>query len=222
MTLLPQLTSITDEKKDCYASFANCATHEPCELQLPDYELKSNIDNTGFKTAADGKIAMENKNQIIHYHANMASLLALGKWFDFMRENGVWDNTRIIIVADHGRGLSQFDYMMLKNPNIDVQWCNPLLMVKDFGATDFTTSNEFMTNADVPTLATKGVIEKAINPFTKKPLTNEEKTAHPQMITSSAHWDVVKNHGTTFDTSDGHWFSVHDDIFKEENWTLVE
>ena len=27
---------------------------------------------------------------------------------------------------------------------------------------------------------------------------------------------------TTFDTSDGHWYSVHDDIFKEENWEMVE
>ena len=219
---LSALTDIRGDKSNTYLSIVNSSTHNPVELQLPDYELSLNVNNAGLKTAADGKIAMENEQQIIHYHANMASLLALGKWFDFMRENGVWDNTRIIIVADHGRGLAQFDYMLMKNPKIDVEWCNPLLMVKDFGAKEFSVNGEFMTNADVPTLATRGVIENPVNPFTKKPLNNAEKTAHPQVITSSGHWDTLKNNGTVFDTSDGHWFSVHDDIFDEANWSLAE
>ena len=110
----------------------------------------------------------------------------------------------------------------MKNPEIDVEWCNPLLMVKDFGATEFSSSDVFMTNADVPTLAVKDVIENPRNPFTGKTIDNKEKNAHPQLVTSSLHWEITKYNGTTFDTSDGHWYSVHDDIFKEENWKLEE
>ena len=48
---------------------------------------------------------MVNANQLAHYQINMAAMLQLANWFDYMRENGVYDNTRIILVADHGRGL---------------------------------------------------------------------------------------------------------------------
>ena len=62
-----------------------------------------------------------------------------------------------------------------------------------------------MTNADVPTLAASGVIDNPINPFTGKAISGSEKTAHPQVVTSSGHWDITTNNGTTFDTSDGRW-----------------
>ena len=222
LTLLTDLTKISDKKNNTCLIIQNSTTHEPCLFQLPDYKLKPVVDNSNYKTAADGHIKMETELQQSHYHANMVSLLALGKWFDFMRKNEVYDNTRIIIVADHGRGLGQFDNMLLKNPEIDVECCNPLLLVKDFNSKDFTVSNEFMTNADTPALAVEKLIQNPRNPFTGKIINSEEKYAHPQIITSSGHWDTTKYNGTTFDTSDGHWYSVHDDIFKEENWEMIE
>ncbi len=222
LTQMEKLTDISNENKNTYLAFTNCATHEPCILQLPDYELKAEVDNSGFKTAADGKISMENEQQVSHYHVNMASFIALGKWFDFLRKQGVYDNTRIILVADHGRGLGQFDYMKMKELNLDVECCNPLLMVKDFNSKEFKTSSEFMTNADVPSLAVKNVIENAINPFTGNKIDDSEKYAHPQIVTSSCHWQTTKYNGNTFDTSDGHWYSVSDNIFKEENWKQLD
>jgi arylsulfatase A-like enzyme len=41
----------------------------------------------------------------MHYHSNMATMLRVGEWMDYLKEQGVYDNTRIIIVADHGRKL---------------------------------------------------------------------------------------------------------------------
>ena len=67
-----------------------------------------------------------------------------------------------------------------------------------------------------------GIIENPVNPFTGKLINNNEKTKHPQLVTSSQHWQTETNCGTTFDTCDGHWFSVHDDIFKEENWKQLD
>ncbi len=223
LSCLPNITEITDYGRNIYCSITNCTTH--------DLDPNSSYEDTFAiaygelehpSLASYRGMDMQNCNQVIHYAANFVAFRELGTWFDFMRENGVYDNTRIILVADHGRGLAQFDYMLMKNPKIDVQCCNPLLMVKDFGATEFTVSHEFMTNADVPTLATEGIIEKPVNPFTGKLISTYEKTAHPQMVTSSEHWQTDTNCGTTFDTADGHWFSVHDDIFNEENWTQLD
>ena len=82
-----------------------------------------------------------------------------------------------------------------------MEWCNPLFLVKDFNSKEFTISNEFMTNADTPTLAVDNLIRNPINPFTGRVINNDEKNAHPQIVTSSGHWDTTKYNGTTFDTS---------------------
>lgn len=103
---------------------------------------------------------------------------------------------------------------------MNVQNVNPLLMVKDFDAHGFTTSDEFMTNADVPTMAVEGLIGGATNPFTGVPITSDEKTAHDQLVTPSQHWETGE--GNTFDVSDAPWFSVHDDIFDPDNWERLE
>ena len=164
---------------------------------------------------------MDTSIQRIHYYANVASLLQLGKWFEFMQQNGVYDNTRIILVADHGRGLSQFDYMLLKNPEIDVEWCNPLLMVKDFNSQELSVNYDFMTNADTPALAVKDIISNPVNPFTGKIISSQPKYDKPQLITDSKQFHTNKKL-KNFDTSDGKWYSVKDNIFKEENWKIVE
>ena len=68
---------------------------------------------------------------MIHYQTNMAAMLQLGKWFDYMRENGVYDNTRIILVSDHGKDLNQDNSFKLAD-GTDKALYYPLLMVKDF------------------------------------------------------------------------------------------
>ena len=78
-----------------------------------------------------------------------------------------------------------------------------------------------LANADTPVLATNGLIEDPVNPFTGRKITDEEKYAHPQVVTTSLRWRTSKE-DKTFNTSDGKWLSVHDDIFDEDNWELLE
>lgn len=153
----------------------------------------------------------------------MSAMLQLGQWFDDLRREGVYDNTRIIIASDHGRDLEQVEEMILPFPDgrsrsVNVESYYPLLMVKDFNAQTFSTSSEFMTNADVPTMAVEGLIEDPVNPFTGNALTNEAKYSHEQFVILSEVWQTDKNNGTTFLPSA--WVSVKDDIWKAENWTF--
>ena len=221
LTRLRDLTIISEKSNNTYLAIANSTTHEPILLQLPDFEIKENIDNTNYSTIAENYIQMNDENQISHYHTNVAALMEIGKWLQYLKDNNVYNNTRIILVADHGRGLAQFDNMLMHDPEIDVQWCNPLLMFKDFDSKSFSICNDFMTIADVPTLATKDLLQNPINPFTGKVISNEDKFLSPQLITSSMISDTEKNNGTVFDTSDGNWYSVHDNIFDEENWSIL-
>ena len=227
---LPEITTVKNGDEDTFLFFANDVTHEPMLLQLPDYTPQKNVDNTGFDLAettvyktADGKtLKMKTENQVQHYHANVAALKKMGEWLDYLRENDVYDNTRIIIVSDHGRNLSQIDELKLDSGE-DLMSYMSLLLVKDFNSNEFKTSNEFMTIADVPLLATEGIIEKPVNPFTNKAMNNEEKFSHRQFvadITGTKYWKTSINNGNTFLPSK--WLSVSDDATDKSNWKVHE
>ena len=95
-------------------------------------------------------------------------------------------------------------------------------MFKDFNGETGNTSDEFMTVADTPYLAMERIIEKPLNPFTGTEITSEEKKLHDQWVTTSSNLDVEANNGNVFDTSDGYWYTVHDDIYKKENWRRMD
>ncbi len=222
---LNQMTEITEEKENTFVMFANETTHAPTLLKEPEYEPANFVDNTAYDTAhqdrflLDGRqLRMDTDKHIMHYQVNMAGMLELGRWLDYLRENDVYDNTRIIIVADHGYFLGQFDDMFLDD--VDLMPFNPLLMVKDFNSKEFTTDHRFMTNADVPTLATDGLIDGPVNPFTGKAINSDAKMESKQYIILSREWDTSINNGNTFMESD--WVSVHDDIFDIRNWEKVK
>lgn len=222
LTNLTTMTEITDDKRETLLMLTNNTTHDPELLKAPDYTPEYQVDNSeydaenGNRFTVNGKtLHVESTFQMIHYHANMATFIQLGKWFEFMRENDVYDNTRIIIVSDHGKDLDCLE----ENEQFVEKWY-PLLLVKDFDSRGFVVSDEFMTNADVPTLATQDVIEDPVNPFTERPINSDEKTAHVQIISGSKAWQVEINDGNTFLPST--WASVHDDIWDLSNWSFCD
>lgn len=220
---LKNITSIEDEG-DNFLLLQNHATHDVWVMNPPDYETpggSADMDYRAYYNGSDftidgNRLMINDRKQASHYQSNAAALKQLGKWFDYLRESGCWDNTRIVIVADHGYDLKTFDYMYLDD-GLDVEEFNPLLMVKDFDSSTYQVSEEFMTNADVPSIAMDGIIEGAINPFTGNPVTMDEKK-QKQYVTTSAHF-LTDNTKYTFDLSDGEWYAVEPgDIFDTENW----
>ena len=118
-------------------------------------------------------------------------------------------------MSDHGCDLHLNSdlYYQSSDTATDLSRYFPLLMVKDFNSTEFTTSSEFMTNADVLTLASENLIQNPVNPFTGKAIGNSEKTAHDQFVIMSFDWSVDKNNGNTFLPST--WASVSEKILQD-------
>lgn len=222
---LPALTDIREDSKGGFVVIDNEAPHEPCLLQMPDYVPADSVNNGAYEDSErftlDGRtMKMDNSYQLEHYHVNMASYLQIGKWLDYLKERGVYDNTRIIIVADHGRTLGQFEDLLVSE-ELDVQGYHPVLLVKDFGEGEFNTSEEFMTNADVPAIALEGLVEQPVNPFTGIPITNEAKKEGNLLITTAELFD--QNPEYTLDTDDAAWYTITgEDIFDKNNWKKVE
>lgn len=229
----PTVTTVTDGDENTFLALCNSITHSRTLLSVPEYDLPGgNISMSSYSEedmirTAEGKptLYMDSELRLSHYHVNMAALLLVGNWLDYLKEQGVYDNTRIIIASDHGYYVDQFPELLFEEGYYGdgVITLNPLMLVKDFDSDGFTTDPSFMTNADVPTIAVEGLIEDAANPFTGKPINDDAKAAPEQLVTiAHDEWDISNAAdfgGGTFPKSN--WYTVHDDIFDISNWKFV-
>ncbi len=224
---LPLLTKTVDEG-DTLLLMSNDLTHYGNILQEPDYEPLLAVDNTEYdkahptRTSWDGKvIRLTTLSHVLHYHAGMAALLRLGDWMDYLREQGLYDNTRIILVSDHGHVQDNFEDAWFGEEDWEnVLRFNALLMVKDFDSRTFTVDPQFMTHADVPTLALRGLIENPVNPFTGNPIDDAGKNDPVQYIRQTGPTNVpgIKNRYRF----DGLWvrFEGHE-LFDISKWKTL-
>ncbi len=107
-----------------------------------------------------------------HLYTDIAILQLITKWFDWMKKTGVYDNTRIILVSDHGRWVYNplFDRQYIrgqsKRGNSMPSTYNNLIMVKDFGSRGtLKIDDTFMANCDIPHLSLDGITQ-GVNPYT--------------------------------------------------------
>ena len=198
---LPELTEAESEKPT-FTIIVNEATHEPAMTGYPNYDLS---------TSDIGPGPLDDDP---HYNSNSSALYRLGEYMDYLKQLGVYDNTRIIIVADHGGGC-KFDESL---DNSDYTSYNPLLLFKDFNSTGTLSKDKtFMTNADTPVLATQNLIEDARNPFTGKLLS---ETVNKEIVyIANGEWNPDNQHKNTFKVDS--WNSVHDKVDDPACWVHI-
>ena len=231
LTNLDLITDVSDSTQNTFMYINNVTPHNTMMLQEPEYEPAQIVDNREYDEQNASRFSnpvggydfyMNSASAMSHYQCNAASYIQLGIYFDYLREMGVWDNTRIIIVSDHGPTVDMFGgHTIVRDVNMESFNC--LLMVKDFGATGFNVCEDFMTNADVPYLATVGVIDNAVNPFTGNPLTMDGKTDFPMLIYDSEDWNVegadTIADADAYTFSEGDWYAFTGDrIFNRSSW----
>ncbi len=225
---LKDITVITDDGRPGFLMMSNLTSHEPCNLQMPDYEPAGVVDNSGYdmEKRIDSKgniLDLGNTIYVQSYSVNMAALKALAEYFDYLKEEGVYDNTRIIIVADHGFELFQRKELIGLDGKLDVMRYNPLFMVKDFNAKGFSVSDEFMTNADAPLLTLAGLVDEMVNPFTGERLDDAAKQGELYVISyPDNRWEAMSGDDIVLNTGDTPWYAVHDSVLDVDNWSIRE
>ncbi|MBO5639112.1 MAG: membrane protein insertase YidC [Oscillospiraceae bacterium] len=220
---LNQITKINNAAQNTFLMLSNNATHEPMLLQEPEYVPANTVDNTEYDADHSARysisgesIVLSNQNQMEHYQINMAAMIQLGNWFDYLRENEVFDNSRIIIVADHGRDLELFDRKLGESRYDDLNFFYPLLMVKDFDSQEFSVDDRFMTNADTPVIAFSGLIDHPVNPFTGKAINDLQKSEPVQYVGATTDWHTSTNNGTKY--REMTWFSTENSMLDTGRW----
>ena len=242
MENLDSITEIQSDTEGCFLMLTTEIAHDALTLfQEPEYIPKQHVDNSVYEAEHGIRVSLNGDQldignapvwQRAFYQVNMAGFLKLGSWFQYLRDNGVWDNTRIIIVSDHAADDDLFGFDLIeKYPELasvvpvdnemwtSVEMYQPVLMVKDFDADEsIVIDDTFMTNADVPTLATQDIIENPVNPFTGKKITSDPKYTEVLHVYESD-WHVEANNGTMF--ANPHIMTVKNgDINDPDNWII--
>jgi len=194
---LPEMTGFTADNRT-FTYLESQATHEAFIDLSSDYESEAAIQT--------------DDNTKHHFEANIAVLKQIGKWLDYLKENDAYDNSRIIIVSDHGRDIK------VPGGDTNVAFYSAMLLVKDFnkrGSVEY--SDEFMTNADTLFLAIEDLGIPYVNPFTGKELKQDKENGvniYDCIDWNAEHFRDEKK----FELDINRAFHVSDDIYKEENW----
>lgn len=139
LRLLPYISHTNDDKSNFIFLYSK-ASHHPWDV----------IDDKGVLHNFDAP-----------YKNNEWVIKTLANWINWMKANDVYDNTKIIIVSDHGPhwghrytrelagNMPVKNNPSLKIPEFRYMGMFPLLMTKDFNRDgDFKIDNRFMSNVD--------------------------------------------------------------------------
>jgi len=227
LDFLPQLCSVQETDNGSYISLMNELTHSDFYFEAPDYRPVASPKNRGTSKFSENT----------SYHTQMAALKLLGKWLDWLKEQGVYDNTRIVITADHGGAGTE----ACMEPDSDLDWrlapqthiryhgrghYHPLFMFKDFNADGpLAQKEDFMTTADSASLLLNGLIERPVNPFTSKefPLDTRPLKENGVIITTSdRHRPTYHKDPRRFDIRDDEWWRVRGNVYKAASWEQID
>ncbi|MFK5857522.1 MAG: membrane protein insertase YidC [Bacteroidota bacterium] len=143
LQVLPHISN-TYSKKPNFIYIHTMASHHPWDL----------IDDEGIFHA-----------DVSPYENNKWTIYTLGKWISWMKKNDVYNNTKIIILSDHGPHWGHYDGEIdIKVPFIQgdstkinlamAMALNPLLLVKDYNSQGLLKEDwRFMSNADAHNIA---------------------------------------------------------------------
>jgi hypothetical protein len=127
----------------------NAVTHETGAYASDFFPQKETIV---FPEADVEKYGSEDNAEYIY--TLMAALEQFIKWLEHLKANGIYDNTRIIVISDHGGGYHNADIDFS-----EMESHNPLLLVKNTGAQGtITVSPALMTHSDTPALAAESLV----------------------------------------------------------------
>lgn len=154
-----------------------------------------------------------------HYLSETAFTERLVAWLRWMREAGVWKNTRIVVTADHGgrdseallEGIGRVPYKGRVGEDVDNPGIRyPILLVKDFNADGPMSVSDYpMTNGDVPDLILDGI--------RSVPTKYRGTMSDPQRV---RYYDSCSDANLAQQNMRCYTYEIRGSMFDKNNWSL--
>jgi hypothetical protein len=139
---LPEICH-TDEGPGTLNIFMSAVTHESGAYNA---ELFPQSQSLVFSEEEKSRYGSEDNAE--YMYTFLSAMKQFVKWLNYLKHQNVYDNTRIIVVADHG------GHYHSRRDKAGMEGYNPLLMVKEPEERgQLFVSDDFMTHADTPYLA---------------------------------------------------------------------
>jgi arylsulfatase A-like enzyme len=167
---IPHISTIKDDINGSYNFITSDLTHDvyaarnngkfqnivPTETIKKDSKEWEKLMNDTDTISSNNIKRFKNGYSAVHFFADKEALFRASKLFAWMKKNNIYDNTKIIIVSDHGQGGVYNPMFKSQKAKNDIWYgaYHPILMVKDFNSTgELKIDHTFMTIADVPSIA---------------------------------------------------------------------
>ena len=203
------------ENKNCINIIVNNLTHEP-----PKKETIQMIGRDFLIPLAKKYCLNETTEE--HFYVNYLAHESCAKFFKFLKDNNCWDNSRIIIAGDHGKGSMRTKDMEFiadfTNTGFSPDASIPLIMMKDFNSDgEIKKDYKFMTLADIPALTTRDLpVELQKNPFSGK-FFLETQNKDVVKIVTAGNWNA--HHQLRYTQFEGEvWAYVKDNVYDPNCW----
>lgn len=235
----------------CSPLFVKGSVYNNAEWIIPSDEIAQNLDKYNYlKLLVDLSDASSEEPNFIYLHNHSAHnpwyilnddgtfeadvhpydnnlwvMREYAKLFDWMRKENVYDNTKIIVVSDHGISWGHYDGEIplptpknwdkdvAKTLDLDLKkyWrLNALLMVKEFNSeAEFSTDSILMTNADASYIAFDDSFIQSLKTIDQRTVT----TFHVDWKGSFAKY---KKHPIR------NMYRIKNNIFDLNNWKQIE
>ena len=209
LDLLPQLSSVM-EKGSTFKFIHTQFTHEPFGVTADGSIISDNFPDPRTKSFIDGTSAYYSARKFVDF---------LSLWVAWMKKNGVYDNTLIIVVSDHGNNAGDTGVRLprdLDNPfdRADLSRSHALLLVKPFGAHGAVRiDSRLISNADSAAVLFGALGDKVAGGDPTSGTSPASRTLEYAPLQSS--WeDFLQNGNATY-----HYYTVRNDMFDPRNWS---
>lgn len=214
LDLLPEI-STSDSEKKTLKYFVNNLSHMPWGINGNGELSKEYIVGTQEFVNTDGSSYV---NPELVSNTSRETLKLLVKWFNWMKKSGVYDNTKIIIVSDHGiSGLSpmfeDFKHVLdsESKPVFPTGRIHPVMLVKDFNSRGkVEISDKLLSNSDTFDIATSVI-------GSSDPILNYNPNRELKLYTTP--WKISSNKPDAYKITGE--YTVKKSIFNMENWSYI-
>ncbi len=206
-------TGNIDSAKTTFKFFHSVITHTPYGLYFKDGKCRFGEQKSAWEDYPHNVEMRESKAGALyqHYDTEACSLSYLADYIAWLKNVGIYDNTQIFVISDHGLGNPiNISLPNTKNPNPD-----SLLLFKDFGAKgNLKIDNRLMANYDIASIFCENLPNGCPN-VPPNILQNYPKSRTLKWL-KNTYWELHKQHKNEWLIEKA--YKVKDNIYDEKNW----